>query len=563
MRCGFKADADVIVIGSGFGGAVAALRLAEKGYSVLVLEAGRRFEDADFAKTSWHLKDFLWAPWLGCTGIQRIHVLRDVVVLAGAGVGGGSLVYANTLYVPGPEFFADPQWSDITDWATELAPYYDQAGRMLGIADVPGMSPSDHVMKQVAEGMGVGHTFRLTPVGVYFGDGPGVTRPDPFFGGVGPARTGCTQCGECMTGCRHNAKNTLPKNYLALAERAGARVWSMATVTRLAERSGGGYEVDVQLSGSLPRRRRTLTAPQVVLAAGTYGTQRLLHRMRDEGALPRLSPALGTLTRTNSEALLGAVRTTSAEDFTQGVAITSSFYPQPDTHVEPVRYGRGSNAMGLLQTLLVHEQAGLPRWRTWLRAIAQNPVDALRSLDVRSWSERSIIALVMQSVDNSITVESGRGLLGRWRLTSRAGQGDKAPSYVPVAHDVAERMADVMDGRPAGSVVENAGLALTAHFVGGCVIGANANTGVVDGYLRAYGHAGLHIVDGSTITANLGVNPSLTITAQAERAFALWPNKGDVDERPDVGAAYVQIAPVPPRRAVVPTTAPGALRFTT
>ena len=325
------ADFDVLVVGSGFGGAVSALRLSEKGYRVGVLEAGRRFADHELPRTSWRLRDFLWAPSLGLLGIQRIHVLKDVMILAGAGVGGGSLNYANTLYVPGESFFADPQWSGITDWADELAPYYDQAARMLGVVENPTMTPSDVAMKAVAEDMGVGHTFRLTPVGVYFGEGPGVTRPDPFFGGAGPERTGCTQCGECMTGCRHGAKNTLPKNYLALAEHAGARIFPMTTVTEIRERPGGGYVVTTVRTGS--RRVRTLSAEQVVVAAGTYNTQRLLHRMKDSGRLRRLSPALGRLTRTNSESLLGAVTRTVSADFSQGVAITSSFYPEPQTHV--------------------------------------------------------------------------------------------------------------------------------------------------------------------------------------------------------------------------------------
>ena len=555
-------DADVIIVGSGFGGSVAALRLVEKGYRVLVLEEGRRFRDEDFAKTSWHVRDFLWAPALGCTGIQRIHVLRDVVVLAGAGVGGGSLVYANTLYKPGSTFFEDPQWSDITDWERELEPYYDQASRMLGVQDVPDLTPSDVVMRDVAHDMGVGDTFRLTPVGVYFGDGPGVTRPDPYFGGAGPERTGCTHCGACMSGCRSNAKNTLPKNYLALAESAGARIWPMARVDRVRQVEGG-YEVTVRRSDVPRGKARTLRCEQVVVAAGTYGTQRLLHRMRDEGDLPRLSPALGKLTRTNSEALLGAgtLAVDPSVDYSTGVAITSSFYPEPDTHVEPVRYGRGSNAMGLLQSLLVTPKPGVPRVRTWVSASVRHPGQALRMLDVRSWSERSIIALVMQTVDNSLTVSGRRSRFGRWSLTSQSGDGVKAPSYIPVAHEVVRRMAKRMKGIPAGSVVENSGLAMTAHFVGGCPIGSNAARGVVDGYLRAYGHPGLHIVDGSTITANLGVNPSLTITAQAERAMATWPNKGDADPRPPLGADYCSIDPIPPARPVVPEDAPGALRL--
>ena len=553
-------DVDVAVVGSGFGGSVAALRLAEKGYRVLVLEAGRRFEDAELPKTSWRLKDFLWAPKLGLTGIQRIHILRHVVVLAGAGVGGGSLNYANTLYVPPKRFFDDPQWRDITDWASELAPFYDQASRMLGVVDNPHMTPADEVMKAIADDMGVGHTFRLTPVGVYFGDGPGITRPDPFFGGVGPARTGCTECGECMTGCRWNAKNTTPKNYLALAEAAGARVLPMTTVTGIDERESGGYTVSIQRTGSWGANGKTLTAEHVVLAAGAYNTQRLLLRMRDEGRLPRLSRRLGALARTNSESILGAVAKRPTTDFTRGVAITSSFFPDEHTHVEPVRYGKGSNAMGLLMALLTQPEHGRARWRTHLRTTAARPIAAVRLLDVRRWSERTPISLVMQTVDNSLTTVGVRGRFGRWRMTTKA-HGNAAPTFIPVAHDVAVRIGEKIDGTPAASVFENFDAALTAHFVGGCTIGADESTGVIDPYHRVFGHPGLHIVDGSAITANLGVNPSLTITAQAERAMALWPNRGDDDQRPPMGGPYRRVAPVAPRNPIVPAGAPGEIRW--
>lgn len=553
-------DFDVLVIGSGFGGAVSALRLTEKGYRVGVLEAGRRFADHEFPKTSWRIRDFFWAPQLGCTGIQRMHLLKDVLVLAGAGVGGGSLVYANTLYTPGPEFFADPQWADITDWQAELAPYYDQASRMLGVTDNPTMTPSDEVMKDVAEQMGVGHTFRLTPVGVFFGDGPGVTSDDPFFGGVGPTRTGCTECGECMTGCRHGAKNTLVKNYLHLAERAGARIFPLTTVTAVLPRTRGGYLIETYRTGT--RQRRTFTAEQVVLAAGTYGTQRLLHRMKANGMLPHLSDALGRKTRTNSEAILGAITDTTAQDFTQGVAITSSFHPDEVTHVEPCRYGRGSNSMGLMQSLLTTPRAGRARWQVLASEIARRPAEFARLLDVRHWSERGVIALVMQTVDNSLTVVGERTRLGRWRLTTHQDDTAPSPTYLPIAHEVVRRIAEQIDGVAVGSIFENFDAPVTAHFVGGCAIGADPERGVIDAYHRVFGHPGLHIVDGSAITANLGVNPSLTITAQAERAMALWPNAGEEDPRPSVGEEYRPLRSVPPRAPIVPASAPGALRLT-
>ena len=554
-------DYDVLIVGSGFGGSVAALRLTEKGYRVGVLEAGRRFTEATYPKTSWRLRSFLWAPRLGCTGLQRIHVLKDVVVLAGAGVGGGSLVYANTLYVPPAKFFADPQWSQITDWADELAPYYDQASRMLGVAENPTMTPSDVVMKAIADEMGVGHTFRMTPVGVYFGEGRGVTAPDPYFGGVGPERTGCIECGECMTGCRHNAKNTLPKNYLGLAEQAGAVVHALTTATAVRERVGGGYLVDTVRTGSWTSRRvRTFSAEHVIMAAGTYNTQRLLHRMRDDGHLPRLSPALGRLSRTNSESILGAVAKSPEADYTRGVAITSSFYPDENTHVEPVRYGKGSNSMGLLQSVLTRPEAGVPRWRTFGRELWRQRDNAVRLLNVRRWSERAVISLVMQPVDNSLTLTGRRGRLG-WRLSTKKDESNPAPTFIPASADVVERAAEHIGGVPGSNVFENFDAVLTAHFVGGCVIGADADSGVVDAYHRVFHYPGLHIVDGSTITANLGVNPSLTITAQAERAMALWPNKGEADERPALGAGYVRVNAVEPKNPAVPVHAPGALRL--
>ena len=543
---------DVVVVGSGFGGSVSALRLAEKGYRVLVLEAGRRFADDEFATTSWDVRRFLWAPRLGCFGIQRIHRLPDVTVLAGAGVGGGSLVYANTLYRPDEAFYDDPQWRDVTDWRAELAPAYDLAGRMLGVTKNRTMSPSDLEMKAVADEMGVGHTFTLTPVAVFFGEQPGCTVPDPFFGGAGPERTGCIECGECMTGCRHGAKNTLVKNYLYLAERLGVEVRPLTTVTGLRE-VPGGWQVETVRTGSWSRRRtrRTVTASQVVLAAGTYGTQQLLHRMRDTGRLPRLSPRLGWLTRTNSESLVGAQSRRRDTDFTRGVAITSSFRPSPQTHIEPVRYGHGSNLMGLLSTVLTDGGGPRPRWLVWLLTMLREPVAAVRHLSVRRWSERTIIGLVMQSVDNSIVV-SGRRRLGRWSLTSRQHHHAPNPTWIPEGNDVVRRLARRIDGDPGGSIADLLDSPMTAHFLGGCAIGADPSRGVIDGWHRVFGHPGLHVVDGSAISANLGVNPSLTITAQAERAMSFWPLRGEPDPRPPLGSPYRRVEPTPAAAPAVP-----------
>lgn len=554
-------EQDVVVIGSGFGGSTAALRLTEKGYGVTVLEAGRRFNEQTLPKTSWQLKSFLWAPLLGWLGIQRLTLLRNVLVLSGSGVGGGSLVYANTLYEPPDPYFQDTQWGHITDWKAELSPHYDQAKRMLGVVDNPTMTPSDDMMRQVAEDMGVGHTFRSTPVGVYFGT-PGETAEDPYFGGAGPARTGCIECGQCMTGCRHGAKNTLLQNYLYLAERGGAQVEDRSTVTAIRPLPDGRFAVDVRRTGGFLarwRQRRTLIARDVVVAAGTLGTQNLLHRMKHQGHLPNLSPCLGELTRTNSEALLGARTFRKDVDFTRGVAITSSFYPDEHTHVEPVRYGRGSNMMGLLTTALA--DGDRRRWLSWAREVIRHPVAFCRSLVLRRWSEQSIIALVMQNVDNALTCYLRPGLFGR-RLTSRQGPGEPNPGWIPIGHTVVRKLAARIRGIPLGGWSEVFNIPMTAHILGGAVIGDSAESGVIDPYQRVYGYPNLHIMDGSALSANLGVNPSLSITAQAERACALWPNRGDTDPRPAQDALYQRLAPVMPVKPIVPAGAPGALRYT-
>jgi cholesterol oxidase len=563
-------DYDVIVVGSGFGGSVSALRLTEKGYRVAVLEAGRRFEDKDLPDTSWDVPNYLFRPEVGCYGIQRIDALKDCLILSGAGVGGGSLVYANTLYEPLDAFYDDPQWRDITDWRAELAPYYDQAKRMLGVLDYPHFTAADAVMKQVAEDMGVGHTFHPTPVGVFFGSPdelPDDSVPDPYFGGAGPARNPCRNCGECMTGCRHNAKNTLVKNYLHLAEARGAKVHPMTTVTRVRPLDRG-YEVTAKFTKAKRRGapKKVFTAEQVVFSASALGTQRLLHRLRDEGDLPGVSDRLGHLARTNSESILGAIAPDRTVDYSKGVAITSSFHPDEHTHIEPVRYGKGSNSMSLMQTVLTDGDGPEPRWRTWLKEMWKEKANLFDLYDVKHWSERTVIALVMQTVDNSITTFTrpsrflGR-VTGRRYLTSRQGHGVPNPTWIPVANQAVRRMAEITGGKAGGSIGEPFNRPLTAHFIGGCTIGETPAEGVIDPYQRLYGHPGLHVVDGSAITANLGVNPSLTITAQAERAMAFWPNKGEPDPRPRLGAGYDRIDPVAPRHPVVPESAPGALRL--
>ena len=553
-------DFDVVIIGSGFGGSVAALRLTEKGYKVAVIEAGRRFADKDFPKTSWRLSRFLYMPRLGLRGIQRIHILPDVLVLAGAGVGGGSLVYANTLYKPPASYFTDKQWNQITDWDDELSPWYDQASRMLGVASNPYFSPSDEAMKQVADQMGVGHTFKLAPLGVYFGDGSGVKSKDPFFGGVGPDRDGCLQCGSCMTGCRHNAKNTLPKNYLGLAEKAGAKVFPEHTVIKSEQLSDGSWQITARKSSAWFGGIRKFTAAQVVVAAGTYNTQKLMHKMKSDGTLPKISDALGKLSRTNSEALTGTIMPRGGVDYSKGSAITSSFFPDEHTHVEPVRYGKGSNFMGLLQTVMTDGTNIKKRRQQWLKQIITKPSLLLKIMDVRQWSERTVVALIMQNVDSSLTVRGKRGLLG-WRLTSQNDSDTPNATYIPAANEVARRIAENKGGIAGGHVGDLVNAPFTAHFVGGCVIGATANDGVIDPYHRVWNYPTMHIVDGASVTANLGVNPSLTITAQAERAFSMWPNKGEADPRPVQNSKYERVNAVAPIKPFVPKGAVGELRL--
>jgi cholesterol oxidase len=536
-------DYDVLVIGSGFGGSVAALRLVEKGYSVGVVEAGRRWDDTTLPTTSWQLRRFLWFPRLGLRGIQRLTLLSDTMALSGVGVGGGSLVWANVSYEPHDEAFSDPQWDGITNWKEELAPFYEQARRMLGVETNPVETASDTVIRRVAEALGVEHTVEPTPVAVYFGE-PDVTVPDPYFGGGGPTRTGCVLCGGCMTGCRHNAKNRLDRSYLYLAEHHGVQVHPEHQVVDLRPLPDGGYEVVTVRPGAWIRRRpRAFTARQVVFSAGALGTCKLLLELRDTGRLRELSSRLGRNLRTNSEALVGATARSTDVDFSRGVAISSSFQPDAHTHIEPVRYEKGSNAMGLLSTIMVDGGGKMPRWLRFVATATTHPARFLRSLSVHHWSERTIILLVMQSLDNSLTVRRGR--FGR--LVTEQERGKPSPTFIPIANESARIAAELIGGDPGSSINEVLlDVPLTAHAIGGACIGDSVERGVIDPYQRMFGHPGLHVVDGAAISANLGVNPSLTIAAMSERAMAFWPNRGEPDPRPAAGEPYRRLDPVPP-----------------
>ena len=550
-------DYDVVIIGSGFGGSVAALRLTEKGYKVCVLEAGARFADNDFAKNSWELKKFLFFPRIGLKGIQRIDLLRNVMVMSGAGVGGGSLVYANTLYRPPTSFYNTGSWAGIADWQRLLEPYFTQAEKMLGVVTNPFFSPSDDALKRLAERNGKGDTFRLTPVGVHFGE-PGKTVKDPFFGGKGPDRTGCINCGECMTGCRHGAKNTLVKNYLYLAENAGAEVRELTTVTDIIDGTDG---FTIKTRGTSGGKKSSITAKQVVVAAGALGTAKLLQRVKANGHLQGLSPMLGQLSRTNSESLLGVVSRDDTVDYSQGSAITSSYFPDEHTHIESVRYGKGSNFMALMESIISSGKKGqAPNFGLLIWNTLKNLHRLPKFYNLRHWSERTLILLVMQSADNSLSTFLKRGIFGK-KLSSRQGLGKPNPAWVKVGHEAARDLAKDMNGTPGAVITEPFGIPMTAHFLGGCVIADSPEKGVVDPYLRAFGVPGLHIFDGSTLSANPGVNPSLSITAQAEWACAHWPNRGEGDARPGLGFRFAPIKATAPRVPLVPVVAPAALRI--
>ncbi|HNQ93979.1 MAG: GMC family oxidoreductase [Anaerolineales bacterium] len=530
---------DFIIIGSGFGGSVSAMRLAEKGYSVLVLEKGKRYDDKDFAKTNWQFWKYLWLPALRAHGILQISILKGAMILHGAGVGGGSLGYANVLEVPSDETFTTPAWNQNVKWGDALRPHYATAKKMLGVARNPKLWKADEVLKQIADERGMGHTFRATDVGSFFGEA-GVTVPDPFFGGDGPARAGCIHCGGCMVGCRHNAKNTLPKNYLYFAEKNGAEVkaevevvdvkeWKVESSDQLSVNSAR-FEITYKDSTKFFKQTKKAYAKNVIFSAGVMGTMKLLLNLRDvKKSLPNLSPRLGDMIRTNSEALLGSIARQSTVDFSQGVSITSIFNADEVTRVEPVRYPNGSSLMRFLGAPLVSDVTNVPaRLVRSLAWILRHPIDYLRAMVFPNWAHNMTILLIMQNVDNHMKFRIGRSPLTLFRrgLVAQPDADHQIHARVDAGHDVARAFAKRINGAAMGSITENAfNLPTTAHILGGAPMGRNTEEGVVDENFQVHNYEGMYIIDGSIMPANPGVNPSLTITALAEYAMSRIQSK--------------------------------------
>ena len=540
---------DHVIVGSGFGGSVSALRLTEKGYAVLVLERGKRFADQDFAKTNWLFWKYLWMPRLRSFGILQLSLFHNVLVLHGAGVGGGSLGYANVLMQPSDKMFANPSWQHLQDWKSILLPHYTTARRMLGVTQNPCLWPADAILKEIAADLGTMDTFRPTDVAVFFGktgDQPGIDVPDPFFDGAGPVRTTCRQCGGCMVGCRYNAKNTLVKNYLYLAEKWGARVQAEAQVVDIrplppGQPDGARYELVYQRSTAwLFKSQQVVRTRNVVVSAGTLGTLHLLFRCRDlTGSLPKISRRLGDMVRTNSESLLGASGRNREVDYSQGIAITSIFQADAVTAVEPVRYPAGSSLMRYLAGPLVESGGGFLRrlYRT-VSKIFLHPIDFFRTHILPGWAERTTILLVMQTEDNRIHMRLGRNLLTLFQpgLVSLPDEENTIPSKIDIGHQVTRDFAKKIRGTPAGSINEGLfNIPTTAHILGGCPFGLDDQQGVVDLDCQVHNYPGLYVVDGSIMPANPGVNPSLTITALAEYAMSRVPPKPGAAARSPVG----------------------------
>jgi len=525
-------DWDFIIVGSGFGGSVSALRLTEKGYRVLVLEKGRRLEAGDFPATNWNLKRFFWMPGAGCRGLFKMTFLEHVTALSGVGVGGGSLVYANTLPVPKDPFFQAPPWGHLADWKAELAGPYRTVLKMLGATRNPGLTYPDEVVREVAREIGREDRFEPTDVAVYFG-APGEAVADPYFGGEGPGRTGCILCGGCMLGCNHHAKNTLDRNYLYLAEKRGLRIEPDTEVTWVRPRAGGGYEVTAR-QGTWPlpalNAERTYTAGQVIFAGGVTGTVPLLLKLREHrSGLPALSARLGEAVRTNSEVLMGITTRRRDRDLSQGIALGSILHTGEHSHLEPVRYPAGA---GFFRLLMMPHAPGRTLGRRLagaLALVARHPIQSLRAYLVPDWAKYSMILLYMSTVDGSLRMRLGRGLRTgfRRRAVTAAGDGPMAEAWTPEATDLGRRVARHLDGYPTSLLTETfLGIPTTAHILGGVPMGDSIGTGAIDHRHRLFGYDGLYVIDGSALSANPGVNPSLTIAALAERAMTFIPPKG-------------------------------------
>jgi len=520
---------DYIIIGSGFGGSVSALRLIEKGYSVLMIESGKRYHPENFPKTNWNLRKFLWAPAIGLYGILRIQPLKNVLILAGSGVGGGSLVYANTLLVPPDPFFTDPSWISLDkDWKNELIPHYNTAKRMLGVTKNSGMTDADKLLYEYSKEIGRERFFKNTDVGVFFGE-PGKKVPDPFFNGEGPERTGCTKTGHCMVGCRDDGKNSLDKNYLWLAENRGLEILPQHKVVSVTQNSNGTYSISAKKVTGIAalHKKKKFISKGIIFSAGALGTNELLLKCKEKKYLKKLSEKVGFSARTNSEVMTGITANRKKGFKVEGVSITSGVYVNDSTHIEVVRYPKGSSAMNFLTTLLVDKTGKVPRFLKLIKDIIIHPLRFLKISIPYRWAELSTILLVMQTTDNKIRLTKKRRLLFPFKkvLTSVTGE-KKIPAYIQAANDVAREMAKKIDGTPQSAVTEILfNSPVSAHLIGGCPMGKNAGEGVIDKYHKVFGYENMYVIDGSSIPANLGVNPSLTITAMAERAMSYIPKK--------------------------------------
>ena len=529
-------DFDFIVIGSGFGGSVSAHRLVEKGYRVAVMEMGRRWTPETLPHSSWSLHRWFWRPKLGLRGFFNMRFFRHVTIFHGCAVGGGSITYACTLLTPPQKVWEIGSWTGLANWEREMPEHYEQAARMLGATQNNILGPADHLLKHAAVAAGVGDSFYCTRVGIFQGanaDSRNQTVPDPYFGGEGPARTTCLACGGCMMGCRFGAKNTLDLGYLYLAEKHGAQIFPETRVVDVqpiggSVDGGGGYEVHTIHSTSwVLRHRRKFTSRGIVFSASALGTMELLFQLKEKGSLHEISSQVGKHVRTNSESLIGARMPGYHEDLSLGIAIGSGIYIDEHTHIEAVRYPGGSDAMGLLTTILTNGRPGPRRILLWLanvlRSFLSHPIKTVRVLQPWGWAREFVILLCMQALDNEIEMHWQRPWFWPFRkfLVSR---GQKVPTYIPKANEFAQKFAQLTAGFPMSMLPEILfDIPGTAHCIGGCVIADSATNGVVDSRHRVFGYKNMYICDGSVIAANLGVNPSLTITALAERAMSFIP----------------------------------------